>query len=396
MKSKTIKKFSSIMAAVAVFMLTLPAFASTQDEASLHYDDQAQENAIQAYNIMLDYFGHDESGFPIYPDNFGGAFYNGDHLVINTTASSSEMQAFYDELLAPYPVEVKQVAFSYNQLNTEGKAIAESLDTPLVRYGVNETENTFEIVLNIEALANSSTTTNISQQYTRANIPITYQVGHPTKLTASLIGGEGLYYERENLHYSFSLGICGTWKGLPAILTCGHAFKNMGKTIEKVNIYTNNGSKIGKLDSFSFGYDYGAQKAGDWAIILLDNSDLMTNKVYSDFKNNTYNITQKTLSVPVGVRLWGSGQYNRSYAGTVLANNETVIVDGMSNYSISGMTLSSLTTGSPRSGDSGGTNYYVSNGSNTFYGTLVGTSTEDDFFITSPYVWASNFTPKTN
>lgn len=37
---------------------------------------------------------------------------------------------------------------------------------------------------------------------------------------------------------------------------------------------------------------------------------------------------------------------------------------------------------------------YVSSGSNVFYGTLTGNA--PGIFVTSPYDWATGFTPKTN
>lgn len=227
-----------------------------------------------------------------------------------------------------------------------------------------------------------------------STIPIVFEAGSPIKARASLVGGGELVYKAGGT--AFSVGLCGTWKGRSAVLTCGHSFAGMGANIRHVPVYNGSNTKIGTLESFSYGPNYGAQTTGDWAIILLDDSTTPTNEVFADFSGNTYKITQKAMSVPEGTRMWGSGTENRSYWGVVSKTNCFVNVysDVVNAYvGLDGMTTSTYITGSIENGDSGGTQYFVSNGENTFYGTLVGNDTSGISFATSPYYWATNFSP---
>lgn len=210
-------------------------------------------------------------------------------------------------------------------------------------------------------------------------------------MTASLIGGGELNYNGLN----FSVGLCGTWKGLPAVLTCGHAFFDMGTNIRHVAVYDGKSNEIGTLESFSAGTGYGTQTAGDWAIILLNDSTTPTNKVYKNRFGSTLKITKKAMAVPEGVYLYGSGNVNRGFGGVVYKTNDTITIydEDIGTLTFSGITISGIVEDGahPAKGDSGGACYFTSNGENTFYGTVTGGNY--GLLYSSPYYWATNFSP---
>lgn len=316
-----------------------------------------QEGALDAYELLFRSFPKDEeTGLPIYPDEYAGEYIDGDKLVLQLTQNTPENQSKYLELCNNSDkVVFRQVPYSLNFLESlEGQALEFSKRYDVVGWGVQRKNNNFVIRV-LEEDYNE-----IQRDYSRqrSSLPITFEIeSKPQNCATSLIGGNKI----STNGYSFSIGIGGKYNGQPALLMCGH------KTAKNGNV-TYNGTVIGKVVKSQ--YSNGA--VGDWGIVQITNSSYSpTHNVCSSGSN--INISDWYSSAPEGTSIYKYG-YSGGYAyGTIISTQQSIDYNGLV---VKGLTTSSVThstSGDPvLDGDSGGPVYFKQNGVYKICGTVSG------------------------
>lgn len=78
-----------------------------------------QENAVAAYELLDRAFGHDDIGYTLFPDDYAGAYVEGDKLVLLLTDIGEEAQERYKSWAAEYAdaLVFRKAEYSYNALN---------------------------------------------------------------------------------------------------------------------------------------------------------------------------------------------------------------------------------------------------------------------------------------
>ena len=344
------KRMKKLAAVGMVFVVILFCMGFTQQMDAVQLEAERamtlQEEALDAYQLLWDSFEKDpESLQPYYPDEYGGEYIDGDKLVIQLTENTPENQAKYRELCGNSDkVVFEKVTYSLNYLNSlESQAELLSKDYAVTSYGVRRSENKF--ILEVEQDDLDAVQQHLLRQ--RSSVPIEVRAGVPMETTASLVGGGDIYAENNAIDYSFSLGICGTYDGSPAFLTCGH---DLGPD---VSIYSSasHTTKIGKVAYWNYGYG----KTGDYSIVKVTNSNFTTtNKVKG---NGTTLYVNGSVSSPEGTTICKYGKTTGYSSGKVTATNLTF-------SNVKGITQSYIRNSSKTTpvagGDSGGSVYVMS------------------------------------
>ena len=108
-----------------------------------------QEAANEAYGQILDAFGGllpYEPGYPGYPEEYGGAYYEEGYLWICLTENSLEQREYYRSLVDnPEILQFKEAAHSFHDLYALAMAIEPSQELVLTSWGVNERENRVDV-----------------------------------------------------------------------------------------------------------------------------------------------------------------------------------------------------------------------------------------------------------
>lgn len=357
-----------------------------------------QARAVEVYGILMDYFLTEINGNIelLYPDNYAGAYVDYDVLVIQLTDITDEATVFYRNLLgADAPIRFKQVDFSLNQLVTFGEYFVKTMDAPLVSFGFDTTNNSFNIVLDQSSDASIQMVENFDFDVTARSmpIPISIELGE-SPVTTTLRGGAPIARNR-NMTNAFSVGLTGyrAVGNAPALLTTGHAFP--GASVN-TRVYMSDGSHIGYLAAARAGtyavVGVPGTVNGDWAVINLNNigSMFLTNLLMDGTR-----ITGTSTSPPVNSVVRGTGRMTRAWQGTVTQVNINVcfgervgIIQGITRVAYSG---SARATG----GDSGGTIVRSVGSSHVMGGVHVGASTNYWYF--SPLAWTNHiFRPRTS
>lgn len=226
-----------------------------------------------------------------------------------------------------------------------------SINAPITSFGQDTRGNTFRIGL----YQNSADSTQMIESFNVmsrfAPLPITFEM-ETFKTPQDLRGGSGLRRGTGQGTGQFSVGSTGTWVGIDALITTGHAF--IGHPVN-TPVYIPGGTRIGYLHLFRVGdYRVGVTGSthGDWAIVRLNaaGSSMMTHLI-----RNGAGIWGITPFVPVGTLVHGSGMNSFAWAGEVSAVNQTVYasiiytrITGLTRADRGGETA-------PVPGDSGGT-----------------------------------------
>ena len=165
-------------------------------------------------------------------------------------------------------------------------------------------------------------------------------------------------------------GICGTYQGQKAVLTCGHGNEQVGFLFTRYPYIKYSGSRIGQVSfqrantSRLYGQQ-GVGSLGDFAIVTLNSNITTSNKIYGNLE-----ITGTYSSVPQGTTIYKYGTTTGMSYGTVSRSGTGVIIqygDGFGNvYYVEGLYTSSMRNSSGTDaiapGDSGGP-VYVKSGS---------------------------------
>ncbi|MBQ9939619.1 MAG: hypothetical protein IJO96_08840, partial [Oscillospiraceae bacterium] len=239
----------------------------------------AQTPALEAYFELMEFFEKDEFGVPIYPDHYAGEYIDENNkLVVQFTEKFSNKKVLSYIASSPL-IQTKQVEYSYNELVAQ-KKVADKLissGTRVVSHGVDIVNNKYEIELLKDDLSKVSTT------YAKNSL-VSFKEGEPSQALAQLKGGDKIYNDD---HGGFmSIGICGTYNGRKAILTCGHGnIRPSNYPSPSPYPYVNDSSNaylIGHIVYAQANTDpqnTGITRLGDFAIVEITSTDTTTNLV---------------------------------------------------------------------------------------------------------------------
>lgn len=354
-----------------------------------------QTEALEKYSELMEFFDKDKFGVPIYPENYAGEYIDeNDKLVVQITNSFADKEIL--EYLKKTPViQIKYVEHSYGELLSQ-KKIANELYSAGVRVasdGVDIVNNRYEITVLEEDLKKIPTT------YTRNSI-LSIKKGEYAEITASLLGGDKIY--NEDTGGAMSIGICGTYQGNNALLTCGHGNEKVGLLPPRYP-YIQNKTQNGRIGQVVFqqantsSTNYGVSSLGDFAIVKITSSDTITNRVWEGGQ-----ITGTYSSVPVGTTLYKYG-YRTGYSwGSVTGTSMRITYgDGLlASYTVDGLYSVVLQNSSGtipvNQGDSGGPVWRSDTGENLLHGIV--TAGLGSTMYTTPiyYVQHQGFQPKLN
>lgn len=356
------------------------------------YQMQEQALAVEAYNYLLDKMLTDKEGSMLYPDNYGGEYIEKGNLIILLANASFNEKKVYLDLLSDYKsvIIIRDVEYSINDLNYVAEDFMKKLDDSVNKsFHIDPRKNKVVITVPQSTLENKLNTleTSIHSQ----NLPIIIESINEMTPMSSLYGGDKIYSSTGG---GYTLGICGTYGGNPAILTAGHGWSlNNSAYLSGYPV-----ELIGPIVQVRF--DDGL--IGDYAIAKVTNSLLITtNRVRSSV--TTYPI-KGTLSLPVGGLGYRFGAISGLQALEVTALNKTEqIKDPVTGYYkyIRGLTLTKHISGQySAQGDSGGP-YYAMNTSSQWclVGTAVAGSPQQNsnqIVAINPISNVSGFTVKTN
>lgn len=306
--------FASVI--MSFFCTSLSDFDTSEPEPETAFDTmipsevreamEKQAPALEAYFNLISYFEKDEFGVPIYPENYAGEYINAENeLIVQLT------DRFSDHVILSYLstvpiIRVKYVMYSYDELLSE-RTIADELyasGVHIVSDGVDIIENRYMIAILKEDLDD------VLLKY--PNSPrVLFKEGTYAQAVSNLVGGEQLY--NDSSWGDTTLGICGTYGGQDAFLTCGHG----SSEYQHIYSYSPQYHQIGEIvyQQANTNPDYsGFLSLGDYAIVKkTSSSDTITNDVMGGVE-----ITGLFSSVPVGTTVFKYG-----YAGGYAWGNVT-------------------------------------------------------------------------
>ncbi len=354
---------------------------------------RATSNYAQIYKL----FRTDVLGNVYYPNEYSGAWIEGEDLYVALTDVSDEIINKYTSYL-PFPENIKfaKMAKSLNELELEQSEYlsffnANNIVTSYIDVKNNKcafevenisVDNAYSIIKN--------TMLSVDPKFPFSADSIVIKQGNLGILDTNIIGGMAA----RRTSGTFSVGVCGEIV-MPSetiydgFITCGHK-KTISETIQI------NGNDFGKVCVLRFGDN----KNGDFACVNMSSkTDTLTNKVYGSSSSTTRNITSSNDDVAEGTLVMKYGEESGYATGKVTKNNasKTVSVDDTTKVTINGLTLCSIESGQSTGGDSGGPNYIKGGEGNnyTFVGVHCGHNSSEFYF--TPYVrFKSYFTPKTS
>lgn len=299
-----------------------------------------EQPAIDAYdqiNSALEIVPASDPSFPNYPDDFGGAYYQNEKLVICLTDDSSDRQQFYLNLVDnPNVIRFETVDYSYNDLYSLSLDIADSVTASVSSISVDIPSN--EIVVG----APSDTLSTIPNTISELEAPIKFVKEDQSSTSSDVLGGG-------KITYGNSMGtvtICGTSKGSNAVLTAGHC-------VTEGTSYKYGGSVLGtgayRCYETEHYYDYGI-------ITVTGTGQTMTNKVYNNANYTTITGTKSVSSSLVGTTVCKYGAARWFGIGTVDKVNAIVSYthdDGTPGVTLHGMSKVIFNSDSPNRGFKG-------------------------------------------
>lgn len=316
-----------------------------------------QESALNAYQRLWDFFEKNESGEPIYPDEYAGEYIEGDKLVILLTDLSPDMITKYSDVCKDSThVIFEKAEYSLKYLNSlkqyTNKLKADGIK--LVSYGVDHRNNCLQInIANNDSIMNKR----VIDSYIN-ELPINIEISEEVEACALILGGSGITNDDRIDPITISVGICGWLNGKDAILTCGHGNEKLSVLYGNRYPYIKyNGIRTGQVSYQRANTTPGVFSLGDFAIVTLTGSDTMTNVV----KGSGVSITGTNSSVPIGGIVYKYGNTTGYSYGTVQQIEFTAIYWlSPYTYEVSGLIEAYMNTNGTHAvaeGDSGGTVY---------------------------------------
>lgn len=355
-----------------------------------------QVDALNAYQAILENFGKNEAGLPIYPEEYAGAYIDSGELIVQLTSLDEiVVQKYTDYVDYSACVKFKKAAHSLNELNSYEAYVVELIKQgfDIVGFGVSEKENKYIIELSADKKSNNSTRTAKSIIPDNMSIEIVYR----DKISACAGSTEmkgGYRIVNENNGSGMTVGICGKFKGKNAILTCGHGNEI---TSGKTNFVSYNNNIIGQVTYQRANTSNGnlsGSSYGDFAIITLNDGVSISN-VLGDENNTT--ILGTCSSIPVGTKIIKYGSVTGTSYGTVVQTSTTEAVEYAGNriYYVRGLYRSVFKKANnpgveklAEHGDSGGPVYsyvqptgdgYITEAGYYFHGTMTAMCPGDQY-----------------
>lgn len=318
-----------LLSAMMVLSCTILATASGGDTK----DQSVQENAVAAYDEMLDSFGRTYSDTEeiVYPDSYGGAYINeSGKLVVYLTDDSARPAA-----LSGYDDVIYQLCdYSYNDLLSvmdelnqyKFSRANEEVSQNFNEFALYDSEN--RVVVKLDDFSDESI------QEFRENVcdsdAIVFEQGYgPVDTEVNVNAGSEISFSGGRA----SLGYRVKRNGVVGFVTAGHAADSVGKVIRY------NGTAFASCRATRQG------GSADAAFCAITNSNYSpTNTLFG-----TSNVLSTTISRPgVGTIINKIGMATGHTSGRVQSTNATATFT-------SGATITNLTTADYRSapGDSG-------------------------------------------
>lgn len=358
---------------------------------------EAQIPALKAYQKIIANFDKDEFGVPVYPDGYAGEYIddNNQLVILVTPTMQEKYSTIFDGMES---VIVKEVKYSYSDLKSL-KAVADEMienGISVIADGIDVINNTYFIDIEKDDLNTIKKDGSLSIYMSELTIPLRIEEGEPAVATTSLWGGDRL---TNSNGFTFSLGICGTYNGSNAILTCGHGNENRNIWEPGLPTVYYWGDEVGPVVYQQCNQDsgnYGVDSLGDFAIVQATN-DTMTNYVHPGLR-----ITGTYSSVPVGTTVYKYGTTTGyTYGSVTVAGIRRQYVDPNNPlyvYYVSGLyEIYMSSTNGVAGGDSGGPVWRVDGSSNLIHGIVSAGSGDGRYMYSTPIYYAQHqgFNPRT-
>ncbi len=349
--------------------------AEAEDVIDMEQIMQAQEGAVAANEVLMEYFyrGGTET---IYPEYFSGRYIEDNILYICYTGSLKTVKEELDPILGEHiaNVKYKSCQYSYNYLMEHLSTTLVNLKTSgcnVVGYGLNEKNNSVLLFVDEETIQRAEKYLKDSFQFSDTRIEI--EASGRIQPTINVYGGGDITVTTEDGNMNATLGICGKYREQYAFLTCGH-YLSEGDTVWY------NGSILGNLVVTQF--ENG--ESGDFSIGMIQNSNVYipTHKVKGGGTSYT-TLTGGTVLYPA------QGTVVARYGAVTNASYGTITTIGVrfeisSSYYVIDLIRVSPSQGyTSKKGDSGGPIW--SNGK--FLGTFTGNDVDGNWYF-SPYRYA--------
>lgn len=367
------KKLLALLLSVC-FILAIsifPVFAmnETSERAKLKAKMDAQRNAVIANELLYETFERTPFGY-VYPSNFAGTYIENNILHILWTDLNEKQQQFYDNLFADYNgyYSYKIVEYSYAELQELCEKTYDEIKTQVqvTGYGVDVLSNRAKIGV---AEHDYKKINQDLQFYNRSASPIYFVEGKEAEASAkTLMGGTSC----SSNEVPFTLGMCGTYDGADAAVTCGHGMTLNG-AVKQLS------TTVGTIDYIQTSY-------GDFSIILTNSNAILTNRVKTG--GTSYVEIEGTINnPPVGaiVSKYGKETLYCEY-GEVTDTDYTAFYSDF-NLRVRGLHVAEWDECASIPGDSGGPYIMEDFGQTVFCGIQSGHITESNGTITlfTPY-----------
>lgn len=240
---------------------------------SLHFSPVSfdQTNALLAYEKICNTLKWDEKGHPIYPDEYGGEYIDGDILYVWIANYNGETLQKYQELCGDSSyVRFLKAEYSLNELNEYKEMVkAYVKEYNISAYAVDRKENRVRVYVSDACELDDSEKTDLSLT-AEQSIALLSQILNPdiyvfeeqsaSKFCVSIHAGDSIH-----ANGSCTLGACGTYNNQPAILTAGHCVPFGGTHIRY------GGATDPQFATVSM-WQCDDYFAGDYAIATIDSS----------------------------------------------------------------------------------------------------------------------------
>lgn len=373
-----------ILCVALLYMMASPSIALTEN-AELAERDRQIDVATAYGNICSAAISEDKQS---YAPEFAGGYYDiaQGKLVVLLTQDSTELQSRYlaESKSTDSIVEFKTAKYSINDLLNIIEKVRPDFESKfeIALTGIDTEANV--AVLGIVPDHSDEATKYMETTYASANLPIRVDPVEKSESKATLIGGKALW--RNNSPVA-TLGLCGTYNGSNAILTCGHG----GMTEDPDQNNPIDVDNTSTLLGYVVEQQYENQEPGDYSVVSTG-SHTLTNQVYGTSTSNILNIVGTVSRVAKNETVYnygkngGQGKHTVVYDFVGIKHSDTMTVTQMEHCSI-------VSGGTIQNGDSGGPIYmqnsqgrYVacgvlSSGSSTTMGFCPLDVVTDDFSV---------------
>jgi|GEM_PF-4268977 len=315
---------------------------------------QTQEEAVEAYNVLLDSFDTGNFNY-VYPDEYAGAYVEGSTLYILFTTDESNYLSHYKSLLGQYNcIEYLLVEHSQNELNqameTAANYLSGSYQVGALYIDVMNNNAVIEVVDSNVSKANNSLLEAASTPDISSDIMDMIQIkpgsySEPVK-SYNLVAGNQIKVG----NYYYTLGVCGTFNGNKVAVTAGH-----GVTSGSYVRYLTNVVQFGVVSKVQFANN----QVGDFSYFSTNypSADTYVTTPLVRYSTGATTPFKGTVSsLPVGTYIYKFGKTTGESYLRVTAVNVSVPIEQKDGtiINIRLMTRAVHIKGTTHAGDSGG------------------------------------------